>query len=162
MTETEMMPPKAPQKGKVLVVEDERNAWGGTKRELEERGMAVDIAENAQEASRLLRERRYDAVVLDLNLPPGEETAPSVEREPIPAYYAGVTLFEQLRQGAFADQGTLSAVPVFVITGVHNHLAKERVDRLKPENYFAKPLAPLVVAEHVKLHLEDLTHAQQH
>jgi len=161
MNENQVEPPQFPPIGRVLVVEDERNAWGGTKRELEKRGMGVDIAENAQDASRLLRERRYDAVILDLNLPPGEGNSPSVETEPTPAHYSGVTLFEQLRQGKFSDRGTLSTVPVYVITGVHNHLAKERVDRLKPESYFAKPLAPLVVAEHVKLHLEEITHAQQ-
>jgi CheY-like chemotaxis protein len=146
--------------GKVLVVEDEANAWVGVKRELEKRGMQVTIAQTAQDASRRLREQRYDAIVLDLLLPAGAPSAPKGDEDSIGSTYLGIALFEELRRGAFADQGTSSTVPVFVVTGVDNPHAKDRVDRLKPEYHFVKPLAPFVIAEHVKLHLEDLPHGK--
>jgi DNA-binding NtrC family response regulator len=54
---------------RLLVVDDEEAARYGIKRALEAFGYAIDEAESAESARALMRERKYDLLLLDVNLP---------------------------------------------------------------------------------------------
>lgn len=54
---------------RLLVVEDERDLADALRRALEEEEFAVDLAEDGEEGLFKIRERLYDAVILDLMLP---------------------------------------------------------------------------------------------
>jgi DNA-binding response OmpR family regulator len=63
--------PARPRPCDVLLVEDDAVLVAWIVHALEERKMSVDVAGDAVEAARLLAERRYKAVVIDLILPRG-------------------------------------------------------------------------------------------
>lgn len=54
---------------KVLVVDDEKMIVKGIKFSLEQDGMLVDTAYDGEEALQMIRERSYNAIVLDVMLP---------------------------------------------------------------------------------------------
>ena len=54
---------------RLLVVDDEEAARYGIKRALEAFGYAIDEAESAESARALMRERKFDLLLLDVNLP---------------------------------------------------------------------------------------------
>lgn len=57
---------------RVLVVEDERRVASFLKRGLTEEGHEVDVAGTASDALTLVRERPFDVIVLDIELPDGD------------------------------------------------------------------------------------------
>jgi PAS domain S-box-containing protein len=57
------------RKSRLLVCEDEADIATLLKMMLEQGGFAIDVARNAAEAKRLLAERSYDGMTLDLRLP---------------------------------------------------------------------------------------------
>jgi two-component system OmpR family response regulator len=61
---------------RILLVEDDAVLRDVMLRSLGDAGHRVDVAPTAQEAGRLWREQRFDAVLLDLNLPDGSGLVP--------------------------------------------------------------------------------------
>jgi DNA-binding response OmpR family regulator len=62
-------PPQPDNNALILVVEDERHLGESTVRRLQERGFAVDLAVDGDEAYRLASSKKYDVIILDLLLP---------------------------------------------------------------------------------------------
>jgi len=58
---------------RVLVVEDEKRLAAAVRRGLQAEGFAVDLAHDGEDGLHLAREGAYDAVVLDLILPPAAD-----------------------------------------------------------------------------------------
>ena len=54
---------------KVLVVDDEKNLRILYKEELAEEGYEVDVAESADIAFKMLDDKAYDAIILDIQMP---------------------------------------------------------------------------------------------
>ena len=61
--------PQQPQSTKVLLVEDDASVAGGLVALLEEEGMSVESVSTGTEALAALRERKPDAIILDIGLP---------------------------------------------------------------------------------------------
>jgi DNA-binding response OmpR family regulator len=61
--------PPADKHALILVVEDERHLGESTVRRLQEKGYAVDLATDGDEAYRLASSKKYDVIILDLLLP---------------------------------------------------------------------------------------------
>jgi two-component system, OmpR family, response regulator len=103
---------------RVLVVEDEPAMAAVLRRGLAENGMAVDVAETGAEASWLIADQPYDAVVLDRGLPDGD----------------GLDLLESWR-------GSARWVPVLVLTALD--AVPDRVAGLDlgADDYLVKPFA---------------------
>ena len=59
---------------RVLLVEDARDLADATQTRLRQSGIACDVAETVADASDHLSVQRYDAVILDINLPDGTGT----------------------------------------------------------------------------------------
>ncbi|HPD91061.1 MAG: response regulator transcription factor [Rhodobacter sp.] len=60
---------------RVLLVDDARDLADATQTRLRQNGIACDVAETVAEAGDHLSVQRYDAVILDINLPDGSGTA---------------------------------------------------------------------------------------
>ena len=56
-------------KKKVLVIDDEKNLRILYDEELSEEGYDVDVADSAESAFKLLENKQYDAIVLDIQMP---------------------------------------------------------------------------------------------
>jgi len=58
-----------PQARRVLLAEDNRVTQTATRLLLERRGHVVDVASNGQDAVERVKERKYDVVLMDLDMP---------------------------------------------------------------------------------------------
>ncbi len=56
-------------KKKILVVDDEKNLRILYEEELSQEGYEVDIADSAEMAFKLLEDKKYDAIILDIQMP---------------------------------------------------------------------------------------------
>lgn len=54
---------------RILIVDDEKEFSAVVAERLQNRGMEADTTENGQDAIRMVKEKTYDAVVLDLAMP---------------------------------------------------------------------------------------------
>jgi two-component system copper resistance phosphate regulon response regulator CusR/two-component system response regulator QseB len=103
---------------KILIVEDQRRLGQFLKKSLMERAYTVTLAQNCAEARDALCETKYDAIVLDLNLPDGD----------------GLALLQEWRKGGFNE-------PVLILS------ARDAVqDRIKgldvgADDYLPKPFS---------------------
>ncbi len=104
---------------RVLVVEDNRKLAALLTNRLSEHGYAVDVADDIDAASAMLRLAAYDLIVLDLTLPDGD----------------GRALLRSLRRRG-------EGVPVLVATARNDLL--QRVDTLDEgaDDYLIKPFSP--------------------
>jgi CheY-like chemotaxis protein len=91
-------------------------------------GYLVDIAADAAEAIRLLKEKRYDALIIDLVLPPGT----GFETE---EYYVGLELLRQIIHGEIKGISVYKPSQIMVFTvindpGIHKRIRSYGVDRI--------------------------------
>jgi two-component system OmpR family response regulator len=101
---------------RILIVEDEPLLARRLAASLEERGYAIDVAEDGERADLLVSSEAYDAVVLDLGLPRID----------------GLTLLERWR-------GAAIAVPVLVLTARGSWTEKVRGIDGGADDYLTKP-----------------------
>ena len=76
-------------------------------------GYSVDIAADAAEAIRLLKEKRYDALIIDLMLPGGT----GFETE---EYYVGLELLRQIIHGEIKGSSVYKPSQIMVFTEINN------------------------------------------
>ncbi|MBO4399855.1 MAG: response regulator transcription factor [Lachnospiraceae bacterium] len=111
---------------KVLVVDDEKLIVKGIKFSLEQDGMAVDVAYDGEEALRMVREKNYDIVFLDVMLPK----------------LSGYEVCQQIRE--------FSMVPVIMITAKSEDMDKILGLEYGADDYITKPFNILEVKARMK------------
>lgn len=121
-----------PNKGNILMIDDEENLRRTLAMILTREGYQVDTASTIQEARLQLAEQKYDLVFLDLKLPDAN----------------GLTLLPDLRRD-------FPGMPVLVLTA-HDRLdAAVEAVRHGARDYLLKPLDPPVIIRRVKEVLEE-------
>jgi PAS domain S-box-containing protein len=126
-------PAQMPRQGKVLICEDDADIAQLLSMLLEQAGLSSDIAHDAQQARRLLAERSYQALTLDLSLP-GED---------------GMSLLRWLR-----GQERTSALPVVVVSARAEEGRHKLSGAVGIIDWIPKPIDPtrLVAALRQALH----------
>jgi CheY-like chemotaxis protein len=120
---------------RILFVEDEENAIIGACAILGSRGDAVDVAGTADEALASVRDVKYDLLLLDIMLPPGEALADISFRE------AGKEFAAKLRAGAFGSLKTERDVPIIALTAVCDLGVLESLRKLECMEVLTKPIS---------------------
>lgn len=106
------------QGSRILLIDDDRSLRGYLARRLALDGYEADEADGVSRALALLRERRYDLILLDLMM------------QPLPGY----ELFEILK-----EDPTLKWIPLIVLSGKGDVRDKVRCFRLGADDYVTKP-----------------------
>lgn len=106
---------------RLLVVDDEEAARYGIKRALEAFGYAIDEAESAESARALMRERKFDLLLLDVNLP-------------------GISGLEFLKELQTESENSKAEAPLVIIITAHGseRLAVQAV-KSGAYDYISKP-----------------------
>ena len=118
---------------KVLVVDDEKLIVKGLKFSLEQDGLTVDSAYDGEEALALIRENKYDIVLLDLMLPKMN----------------GYEVCQEVR--SFSD------VPIVMLTAKSEDMDKILGLEYGADDYITKPFNPLELVARVKSNVRRFT-----
>ncbi len=108
--------------GHALLVEDNIVNQTVTKGMLHLLGIAVDTASDGEQALQLIKEKRYDIVLMDCQMPTLDG-------------------FETTRQLRLREAGTLSRVPVIALTANAMEGDRERCLAAGMDDYLAKPIS---------------------
>ena len=111
---------------KVLVVDDEKLIVKGIRFSLEQDGMDVDCAYDGEEALKLIRENKYNIILLDVMLPKLD----------------GFEVCQQIRE--------FSAVPVIMLTAKGDDMDKILGLEYGADDYITKPFNILEVKARIK------------
>lgn len=103
-------------KNKILLVEDEQKLGQSIKNELSEQGFAVDWAEDGKKGKAFFEQKKYDLVILDLNLP----------------FINGMELCKMIRK-----QNT--HMPIIMLTALGELSNKLEAFTLGADDYIVKP-----------------------
>lgn len=116
------------EKGRILIVEDEKKIADITRAYLEREGFKVSHAESGESAIKLLKEG-FDLIILDLMLPdiPGEELCTMIRKD--------------------------SDVPIIMVTAKSAEEERVRGLGLGADDYVVKPFSPRELAARVNAHL---------
>jgi CheY-like chemotaxis protein len=119
---------------RILFVDDED--WSVTPYfpKLQDENVDVDLAKDGDEALSLLQKNKYDLLVLDIMLPPGNKIGKQVEPRK-----AGAILLRIIRQNEIPNMKTLPTVPVVILTAVIDHQLAESLKPLEATEVFQKP-----------------------
>lgn len=110
----------------ILVVDDHSEIRDLLKRFLEQHGLRVSCAKDGKEMKRLLEEREFDLLVLDLMMP-GED---------------GLTLCRELR--------TKSSLPIIMLTAMGEETDRIIGLEMGADDYLAKPFNPRELLARIK------------
>lgn len=105
---------------RVLFVEDEPQNVRVTQARLQRSGHQTKFATNVSEAETLLRNERFDVLVVDIRLPD--------KPEGVLDFDGGLTLIKQLRGGVYGEENR--ATPFIILTGQKRSLDLGGVQRL--------------------------------
>ena len=119
--------------GLLLVVDDEMNNRDVLSRRLKRQGHAVVTAGSGAEALRLVRETRFDAILLDIMMPDMDG-------------------YEVLRQ--IKSDERLEHIPVIMISAVNEVQSVVRCIEAGAEDYLAKPFNPTLLKARIDASLE--------
>ncbi len=126
-----------PQGQPVLVVDDDRDYAQLLQKLLQREGFSVEIAFDGDEALRKIREKRYQLVILDKNLPKR----------------SGLEVLRELRASK-----ALSRTPVIVISGsAHLEETAQAAQVLGAKKFLSKKLAPRTLVEEIVKVLEGIS-----
>jgi DNA-binding response OmpR family regulator len=106
---------------RILVVEDNANLALGLRMNLEHGGFRTELAESGEEGLQLVRDSRFDLMILDMMLPGGVD---------------GFQVLERLRGGG-------GLLPVIVLTARTEEVDKLRGFQLGADDYITKPFGIL-------------------
>ena len=124
---------RSPQAGDLLVVDDNRVNRLLLGRALEQLGHAVTFAENGREALEILRQRRVDLVLLDIEMP----------------QMNGYQVLE-----ALAADPRLRDLPVVMMSSVEEVDSVARCIEMGAEDYLFKPVNPVLLKARIGASLE--------
>ena len=118
----------------ILFVDDED--WSVTPYfpKLQDHQIEWDLARDGDQALDWLRKKKYDLIVLDIMLPPGEKIGGHVEPRK-----AGAILLEMVRRNQIPNMMTASDVPVVVLTAITDQKLSETIRQLDVTEVFQKP-----------------------
>jgi len=119
---------------RILFVDDEDWSVKPYFEKLRDRGCEVDLAVDGDGALAHLQQQRYDLVVLDIMLPPGEKMGRGVEPRK-----TGEVLLRRLRAGELPKLKTAAEVPVMVLTAVTDQKLADKLQELNVAHIFQKP-----------------------
>jgi CheY-like chemotaxis protein len=119
---------------RILFVDDEDWSVIPYFEKLRDQNIEVDLALDGDEAIDRLQKSKYDLLVLDIMLPPGENIGEDVEPRK-----AGAILLYRIRQNEIPNMRTAPNVPVVVLTAVTDQKLSEDVKQLKVNEVFQKP-----------------------
>ena len=111
---------------KILVVDDEKLIVKGIRFSLEQDGMEVDCAYDGEEAFNMVKEQKYDLILLDVMLPK----------------YTGFEVCQMIRE--FSD------VPVIMLTAKGDDMDKILGLEYGADDYITKPFNILEVKARIK------------
>jgi class 3 adenylate cyclase len=118
---------------RLLLVDDNRVNRLLLARQLSQLGHQTELAENGREALRMLRERRYDLLVLDIEMPEMDG-------------------FEVLSR--MLDDPELRELPVIVTSALEGLANVVRCIELGAEDYLSKPVNPVLLKARIGASLE--------
>lgn len=118
--------------GSILAIEDDRTVGLVLEHVLETAGHEVRVARGVADGRGALAERRYDLIVLDLNLPDG----------------SGLDLLREIRERVGAS------TPVLVLSGMRQEESVVRGLRSGADDYVTKPFSPLELLARVERWIE--------
>ena len=119
---------------KILIVDDEKLIVKGLKFSLEQDGLSVDSAYDGEEALNLIRENKYDIVLLDLMLPK----------------MSGYEVCQEVR--SFSD------VPIVMLTAKSDDMDKILGLEYGADDYITKPFNILEVKARIKAIMRRIDH----
>lgn len=125
--------PALPQKGCLLVVDDDASNRDMLARRLQRQGYEIFTAESGQRTLELVRERRFDLVLLDMIMP-------------------GLDGFQVLQQ--LKTDESLRHVPVLMISALDDIDGIVRCIEIGAEDYIAKPFNPVFLRARIGAALE--------
>jgi len=111
---------------KVLVVDDEKLIVKGIRFSLEQEGMEVDCAYDGEEALKMVKEKEYDMIILDVMLPK----------------LTGFEVCQQIRE--------FSSVPIMMLTAKGEDMDKILGLDYGADDYLSKPFNILEVKARIK------------
>lgn len=119
---------------RILFVDDED--WSVTPYfpKLMDEKVEVDLAKDGDEALSLLQKNKYDLLVLDIMLPPGNTIGKRIEPRK-----AGAILLQLIRQNEVPNMKTSPQVPVVILTAVIDYTLSESIKELEITEIFQKP-----------------------
>jgi len=119
---------------RILFVDDED--WSVTPYfpKLQDNKVEVDLARDGDQALEMLRQKKYDLIVLDIMLPPGNNIGRRVEPRK-----AGAILLEMIRRSQITNMKTPPDVPIVVLTAVTDQKLSETIKQLEVAQIFQKP-----------------------
>jgi CheY-like chemotaxis protein len=119
---------------RILFVDDEDWSVEPYFDKLRDHHIEVELAINGDEAIEKLQKSRYDLIVLDIMLPPGNKIGKNVEPRK-----AGTILLHGIRRSEIPNMKTASNVPVVVLTAVADQKLLENIKQLGVTEIFQKP-----------------------
>ncbi len=124
-----------PQGQPVLVVDDDRDYAQLLQRLLQREGFSAEIASDGDEALKNIKNKRYQLVILDKNLPKR----------------SGLDVLQEMR-----NSPSLSRVPVVIISGsAHLEETAQAAQILGAKKFLSKKLAPRTIVEEIVQFLEE-------
>lgn len=122
----------------ILLIEDERWTVESLIEQLEREGeYVVDVGKDTTEGVRLLSEKRYDVLLLDIMLPHGDEIDQTVSPK-----RSGIILMPMVRKGKVGkvDVSQNANVPLIVLTAISSYPKLQEIKDLKPHVILRKPV----------------------
>lgn len=118
----------------VLVVDDEEDVRNLGKVILEAEGYHVDVASGGEEAEKLVREKRFDLLLLDVVMPHGD----------------GLELFRKIRR-----DGRLRGIRVIMFSALGKGIQSMLTGEDQPDDYLEKPFDTKALVQKVNNLLKD-------
>jgi CheY-like chemotaxis protein len=119
---------------KILFVDDEDWSVDAYFDKLRDHGLQFDLAIDGDEAIDRLRSAKYDLIILDIMVPPGNKIGKDVEPR-----RAGAILLDMIRKEEVPNMKTSPTVPVVVLTAVTDQKLLEDIRKLNVTEIFHKP-----------------------
>lgn len=125
---TEATPPSVLVAKSVLVVEDDRHSRQGLRDGLVHRGYAVETAADGWQAIKTIRERSFEAAIVDLDLPP--------------VHGVDVGGWDLVR----IFRAYNPSIAIIVVSAVHDAALQLNAERLRVAAFLEKPISLVEVA----------------
>lgn len=125
-------------KQEILIVDDEKDILDLLSYNLRKEGFSVSVSANGEDALRLIRQRGFDLVILDLMLP-------------------GIQGFELCRMLKGSEQ--TASIPIIMLTAKSEEVDKVLGLEMGADDYITKPFSPRELTARVKAVLRRTTEA---